>query len=241
VAYVTPQSSPPAGTCREISIPNDERMIAAVLGQILELTEIKNWEQTDGISVIDTVAAWQTVFDSFAAQDPCSGGGGGDVDYKLQDEIELLVDTTTVTLSSLDLLTGRDLLIEVFGQNSAGGRRDLRLRVNGLSTNIYDSLRTRFGTATEYASSTENECRFDVALPSRSAHPNTWGFARIHFPKWKLTDRFPMINANFNGDSRQGLVSCHVESVGKVESVELFSSGADLTTGTHIAVYTRGT
>lgn len=41
-------------------------MIAAILGQILELTEARNWEQTTGISVAETIAFWETIYLQFS-------------------------------------------------------------------------------------------------------------------------------------------------------------------------------
>lgn len=41
-------------------------MIAAIEGQILELTEAENWEQTTGISVAETTAFWKTIYEQFA-------------------------------------------------------------------------------------------------------------------------------------------------------------------------------
>lgn len=42
-------------------------MIAAMLGQLDELTEAHNWEQLAGdTSVADTIALWQTIYDQFS-------------------------------------------------------------------------------------------------------------------------------------------------------------------------------
>lgn len=41
-------------------------MIAAILGQILELTEAINWEQTTGISVAETTEFWETIYLQFS-------------------------------------------------------------------------------------------------------------------------------------------------------------------------------
>ena len=41
-------------------------MIAAILGQILELTEARNWEQTTGISVADTIEIWEDIYLQFS-------------------------------------------------------------------------------------------------------------------------------------------------------------------------------
>ncbi len=49
-------------------------MIAAILGQLLELTEPRNWEQTTGISVAETITIWQTVYLQFSQGDFCMIG-----------------------------------------------------------------------------------------------------------------------------------------------------------------------
>lgn len=64
--YITPNATPPDSNCRRLFIPNDGFMIAAILGQILELTEAENWEQTTGISVAETIAFWETTYFQFS-------------------------------------------------------------------------------------------------------------------------------------------------------------------------------
>lgn len=49
-------------------------MIAAILGQILELTEAINWEQTTGISVAETIAFWETIYLQFSQGTFCMIG-----------------------------------------------------------------------------------------------------------------------------------------------------------------------
>lgn len=41
-------------------------MIAAILGQILELSEAENWEQTTGITVDETTAFWDEIYQQFS-------------------------------------------------------------------------------------------------------------------------------------------------------------------------------
>jgi len=57
---------PPDSNCRRLFVPNDALMIAAILGQILELTEAHNWEQTSGISVADTIQIWADIYLEFS-------------------------------------------------------------------------------------------------------------------------------------------------------------------------------
>ncbi len=73
--YLTPTSTPPASNCRRLFIPNDMRMIAALLGQLGELTEEENWEQLAGdTSVADTVALWKTIYEQFSRGTFCMIG-----------------------------------------------------------------------------------------------------------------------------------------------------------------------
>lgn len=64
--YITPNTTPPASNCRRLFVPNDSFMLAAILGQILELAEERNWEQTTGISVAETIAFWETIYLQFS-------------------------------------------------------------------------------------------------------------------------------------------------------------------------------
>ncbi len=63
--YITPSAEPTASRCRRLSVPTDTRSIAALYGQLLELTEAENWEQTDGITVEETVSIWNDIFIDF--------------------------------------------------------------------------------------------------------------------------------------------------------------------------------
>jgi len=72
--YITPASTPPASNCRRLFVPNDVRMIAAILGQILELSEAENWEQTTGISVAETIAFWDKIYLQFSEGTFCMIG-----------------------------------------------------------------------------------------------------------------------------------------------------------------------
>lgn len=55
-------------------MPNETRMIAAILGQILELTEAHNWEQTTGITVAETITFWEEIYTQFSQGDFCMIG-----------------------------------------------------------------------------------------------------------------------------------------------------------------------
>jgi len=63
--YITPSVEPTTNRCRRLTVPNDTRMIAALYGQLFELTEARNWEQTDGISAQDCADIWSDVWDNF--------------------------------------------------------------------------------------------------------------------------------------------------------------------------------
>lgn len=64
--YITPDSTPPSSNCRRLFVSNDEKMIAAILGQLLELTEAHNWEQTSGITVQETTDFWLETYENFS-------------------------------------------------------------------------------------------------------------------------------------------------------------------------------
>lgn len=63
--YITPLITPVDTVCWRLSIPNDERFLAAVLGQLSELFQEWNWEQTDGVSVEVSVNMALDMYDSF--------------------------------------------------------------------------------------------------------------------------------------------------------------------------------
>lgn len=72
--YITPEQTPPSSNCRRLFVPNDTHMLAAILGQVLELTEVENWEQTTGITVAETVAFWETIYTQFSQGSFCMIG-----------------------------------------------------------------------------------------------------------------------------------------------------------------------
>jgi len=74
MGYITPSVEPTASRCRRLLVPSDTRMIAALYGQLLELTEAKNWEQTDGITVGETTDIWNDIFLSFVQGSFCMIG-----------------------------------------------------------------------------------------------------------------------------------------------------------------------
>lgn len=62
--YVTPDNTPVNSICWRISIPNDEKFLAAFLGQITELIYTHNWEDTGGISEIEATNLAISMYDS---------------------------------------------------------------------------------------------------------------------------------------------------------------------------------
>jgi len=74
VPYLTPENTPVDNRCWRINIPDDVQVRAVVIGHLLQLTHDYNWEQTTGISVVDTVALMQTMFDDFSVGSFCMIG-----------------------------------------------------------------------------------------------------------------------------------------------------------------------
>ncbi len=236
--YITPPSLPSGVKCRQIEIPNNDACNAAVVGAIYELTRAYNWEQRDGETVEDTVALFQTMFDSFSLLPECSPGGS--VDYQLQDDITLVADATSYTLTDLDLLSGRDLRIEISGASATSGRRHLRVRVNSLTTSIYAYNMHQWRNSVFYYTGTTTSFEMRDCLPLKTTPQNYFGYMVIDIPNWKDTDKYPLLTALWNGDGRQGRGHAYVKAVTDVQSMTLFSSSGDLLAGTKIAVYTRG-
>ncbi len=72
--FITPENTPSEAHCWRIFIPNDEQLLGAILGQIHELTKAHNWEQVGGITVNETIALCQTIFDEFSVGIGCMIG-----------------------------------------------------------------------------------------------------------------------------------------------------------------------
>ena len=66
--YITPISTPAETICWRVFIPNDVRTIAAFLGQLSDLYKPELWEQTDGVSVEDTIALFDTVYETLESR-----------------------------------------------------------------------------------------------------------------------------------------------------------------------------
>lgn len=68
--YLTGESLPSELVCGRLFIPNDRQLIANIKGAIWQLTKAYNWEQFGAVTVDETVAAMETMFDVFNA-DTC--------------------------------------------------------------------------------------------------------------------------------------------------------------------------
>lgn len=237
--YITPASAPPTGTCREILIPNDERMIAAVLGQILELIESANWEQTDGISVADTIAAWDTVLDSFAAQVECNPAGGA-ADYTLHSDITLAADAATYSLTGLDLLSGLDLIVTVRGLSTSGSRENLHWYLNGDTSAVYQNRVAWWQSALNIYNATTTSGLVVSALAKTTEIASLPGYAELLIPRWKDTATETIVHSFGNYDQGHSKSRVLYEIVGAIDEITFYSASGNLKTGTQIAVYARG-
>lgn len=75
LAWLTPDELPIAGDtiCRPLRIPNDQRIIAAVNGAILTLTESANWEAFGNVTPEDIAYRLLEMFEDYATSE-CSEG-----------------------------------------------------------------------------------------------------------------------------------------------------------------------
>ncbi len=236
--FITPDTLPGATQCRELVVPDNDACNAAIIGAIYELTRPYSWEQRGGASVADTTALFQTMFDTFSQLPECSAGGA--VDYEKHADITLSVDATTYTLSDLDLLSGRDLRIETLMVNTGGGRRNLSVVVNGLTTAIYEYQYTLFGTAAGFTRSTATAFSIGAGTLPDDTPQEEYGYVTLDIPRWKDTDRFPVILAHSLNDINTGLGKCLVHEVDSVQSITFSVAVNDLKQGSHIVVYSRG-
>jgi len=67
--YVTPLSTPVDFDYWRVLLPDNERIRAAILGQLLELIESWNWEEEGGISVSETNALCYDLYNSFVKEE----------------------------------------------------------------------------------------------------------------------------------------------------------------------------
>lgn len=72
--YITPNATPTASKCWRISVPDDTYMLAALLGQLMELTEVWNWEDDGGITAQEAADIWDGIFEQFAVGSFCMIG-----------------------------------------------------------------------------------------------------------------------------------------------------------------------
>jgi len=69
-AWLTPDTIPAETICRELLIPNEPQIIAAVNGALLRLTDVSQWEQFGTVTPAAMAAAMAVMFDGFQA---CQG------------------------------------------------------------------------------------------------------------------------------------------------------------------------
>lgn|SRR5512134_2885422 len=78
--YPTPETLPATTQCRQLFIPDDVMLVAAVAGALTELEKPENWEQVDGQTVEDTVAAIKQMLANYSGV-PCVSRIGEIVPY----------------------------------------------------------------------------------------------------------------------------------------------------------------
>lgn len=225
-------------TCRELEVPDNDDCNAIVVGALYELTRQYNWEQRGGETVEDTVALFRTMFNTFMMLPECSAGG--DVDYDLQSDYTLVSDATTYTLADLDLLAGRDLRIEWLMAGTTTGNRDLRIRINGLETDIYHFQETRFSLGTGYTRNTDFFWKLETAVHRTETPQDYYSYLVIESPLWKDDDRYPILKARNFADTINSFSKCHVKEVTDLQSMTFYLSAGDIKAGSKVAVYTRG-
>lgn len=64
-AWLTPETLPTNTVCRQIAIPDDIALVAAVSGALLELTRSQNWELFGAQTPEDTALAMLTMLEQF--------------------------------------------------------------------------------------------------------------------------------------------------------------------------------
>ncbi len=165
---------------------------------------------------------------------------GDTTDYTLESDITLTVDATTYTLSDLELLAGRDLIIEIQAASTTSGVKDLRSRINGLSTSIYQHRLNRTQTTTTIQTGTNTYLNIIDGLNALATPQESWSWFRYEFPDWKNTGTFPIVYIKGYGDTHHWWGRVKLADAGAVSSFSFFADSDDIVAGTKIAVYTRG-
>lgn len=61
--YLTPSNAPTTSRGVIIYIPDNDEFIHTLLGALLELTKVENWEQSGTLTEEETAELWRSVYD----------------------------------------------------------------------------------------------------------------------------------------------------------------------------------
>lgn len=209
----------------------------ALLSSAMSFFELEeDWET----GTWDTIAAKLSQVQERISHDGYTCPGGGDPDYTLHDDITLVSDATTYTLEDLDLLSGLDLRVVMLLAGTSTNERNLSIRINGLTTSIYNFQETRFGTATGYTRTTTTSFNLLSAVMRTATPQEYYSHVILDILRWKDSDRFPLLLSRWANDTDNSIGKCHVQSVTDVSSLTFFLSAGDIKTGSKFAVYARG-
>lgn len=77
LAWLTPDTLPTETFCRQLSIPNDPLILAAVSGALYPLTKSYNWEEYGSVTPDEIASAMLDMFDAYVSQTTgdCEGNG----------------------------------------------------------------------------------------------------------------------------------------------------------------------
>lgn len=165
---------------------------------------------------------------------------GGDTDYILQDEITLTSDATTITLTDLDLLSGRDLRIEIRTATADTSRRHLRVQLNGITASVYRVHVINWNTSATVNISTKTYFEMKDCVPREQTPQDYQGYICLDIPLWKDGIVYPLIQAGWQGQDYRGNGTCHLKQIEVIDTMTLFLSSGDFKSGAKIAVYSRG-
>ncbi len=209
----------------------------ALLSSAMSWFEVESeWET----GTWDTIAAKLSEVQERISHDGYVCPEGDDPDYTLHDDITLVSDATTYTLEDLELLPGRDLRIELLIAGTSTSNRDLRVRINGLTTDIYNFQEVRHSLSTGYTRNTDTFFKMTTAVYKTETPQNFYSGIFIDIPAWKDDDRYPLLMVRGVTDTLTTLSKCHVQDITDLQSMSFFLSTGDIKTGSKIAVYSRG-
>lgn len=152
--------------------------------------------------------------------------------YELIQAQVLGSSAATVTFSSIPA-TYTDLLLKVLVRRDASGRQDLRLAVNGSTTDGSNIFLQLVGTATTSGISSAQYVRINNVVPSTAETSNTFGSVEFYIPNYLASRNKPI---SISGVGEQNATQSLVGQVASLysQTTAISSLALSLATGSFV-------